>query len=122
MLPAQQQCVATPPEMNGGEDREQGVIQSGAGAGGAPSTPLSCIFIGGKVYDVSSFMHSHPGGRLLLARLIGRDATEGFRKVGHSAMAYNQLEDLRVHDRSPGDFPQPLPKGMVLKCCPPLAS
>lgn len=38
--------------------------------------PLICI--AGFIHDVSNFLDEHPGGRHLLTKQIGRDATTAF--------------------------------------------
>ena len=42
----------------------------------AKTRPLICI--GGFIHDVSDFLDEHPGGRHLLIKQIGRDATTAF--------------------------------------------
>jgi cytochrome b involved in lipid metabolism len=39
--------------------------------------------IGGRVYDISEFVHEHPGGTALLQGYAGMDATHAFEQVGH---------------------------------------
>jgi sulfite reductase (NADPH) flavoprotein alpha-component len=41
------------------------------------------IIVRGRVYDVSSFLELHPGGRKLLRGYAGMDATRGYEKVQH---------------------------------------
>jgi cytochrome b involved in lipid metabolism len=36
--------------------------------------------IGGKVYDITSYVMQHPGGRLILA-VVGKDSTEMLNRV-----------------------------------------
>lgn len=38
--------------------------------------------IAGRVYDVSEFLHEHPGGSALLQGYAGMDATHAFEQVG----------------------------------------
>ena len=51
--------------------------------------PLICV--AGFIHDVSDFMDEHPGGRHLLAKNIGRDATTAFFGgiYDHSNAAHN---------------------------------
>lgn len=42
------------------------------------------IIIHNVVYDVTSFIEEHPGGRDILIQLAGKDATVDFESVGHS--------------------------------------
>ncbi|KAH9326031.1 hypothetical protein KI387_006209, partial [Taxus chinensis] len=39
------------------------------------------------VYDVSDYMHEHPGGYEALLEASGGDATQSFENVGHSSNA-----------------------------------
>ncbi|CAN8102218.1 unnamed protein product [Discula destructiva] len=56
----------------------------------------SCwLVIHGKVYDVSRFLNKHPGGRTILLKQAGADATSEFNKI-HS-------EDV-VEDLPPGSY------------------
>ena len=49
------------------------------------------VLISGFIHDVSSFMDEHPGGRHLLAKNIGKDATTAFfgGVYDHSNAAHN---------------------------------
>lgn len=48
------------------------------------------------VYDVSSYLDEHPGGKDLLLDVIGTDATEHFVQAGHSDEAQDTLSSLAV--------------------------
>ena len=52
------------------------VLHNGAAGG-------SWTAIGGRVYDISGFLHEHPGGATLLQGYAGMDATHAFEQVGH---------------------------------------
>jgi len=56
------------------------------------------IVVGGFIHDVSSFLDEHPGGRHLLAKNIGKDATTAFfgGVYDHSNAAHNLLAMMRV--------------------------
>ncbi|QGA19140.1 hypothetical protein EYB26_006828 [Talaromyces marneffei] len=46
------------------------------------NTPESCwVILYGKVYDVTDFMSSHPGGVKVILRLAGTDATEEYDPI-----------------------------------------
>ncbi|KAJ4163842.1 hypothetical protein LMH87_005546 [Akanthomyces muscarius] len=46
------------------------------------NTPESCwVILYGKVYDVTSFLTSHPGGSKIILALAGQDATEDYDPV-----------------------------------------
>jgi stearoyl-CoA desaturase (Delta-9 desaturase) len=55
------------------------------------SSKRPLVAIAGFIHDVSDFMDEHPGGRHLLARNIGRDATTAFfgGVYDHSNAAHN---------------------------------
>ncbi|KAJ7591461.1 cytochrome b5-like heme/steroid binding domain-containing protein [Mycena floridula] len=54
------------------------------------------ILIGGKVYNVTSFMDEHPGGDEVIMAEKGQDATEAFEDVGHSDEARALLPGMLV--------------------------
>lgn len=49
------------------------------------------VIIAGFIHDVSSFMDEHPGGRHLIAKMIGKDGTTAFfgGVYDHSNAAHN---------------------------------
>lgn len=60
------------------------------------------IIIGGKVYNITAYFGSHPGGDGALSQYCGQDATEGFATkdkdpgVAHSQAASSQLAQFEV--------------------------
>lgn len=56
------------------------------------------ILVSGFIHDVSSFLDEHPGGRHLLSKNVGRDATTAFHGgvYDHSNAAHNLLAMMRV--------------------------
>ena len=48
------------------------------------------------VYNLSSYLEDHPGGKELLQQLGGLDATEAFEQVGHSDEARKTVEEFLV--------------------------
>ncbi|GLJ06815.1 hypothetical protein SUGI_0049120 [Cryptomeria japonica] len=61
------------------------------------NTERSCWFIiADQVYDVSDYMHEHPGGYEVLLKASGGDATESFENVGHSSNARALLKPYCV--------------------------
>eukprot|EP00636_Phaeomonas_parva_P007159 CAMPEP_0118852292 /NCGR_PEP_ID=MMETSP1163-20130328/1253_1 /TAXON_ID=124430 /ORGANISM="Phaeomonas parva, Strain CCMP2877" /LENGTH=248 /DNA_ID=CAMNT_0006784701 /DNA_START=271 /DNA_END=1017 /DNA_ORIENTATION=- len=54
------------------------------------------LLIGGSVYDLTEFMHDHPGGAGILRDAEGTDATSFFDLAGHSAAALRAAAPFRV--------------------------
>ncbi len=56
------------------------------------------IVIAGFIHDVASFADEHPGGRHLITKNIGRDATTAFfgGVYDHSNAAHNVCRHLRL--------------------------
>jgi len=62
------------------------------------------IVIDGKVYDVTNYIESHPGGRVLV-NFCGQDGSDAFATKGkknkpHSPAAYEILKTLYIGDLS----------------------
>eukprot|EP01083_Nonionella_stella_P096924 272482_1 len=51
------------------------------------------VVIHSKVYDVTKFIHDHPGGPDILLDVGGTDATENFEDIFHSDQARKMLVD-----------------------------
>ncbi|KZT11179.1 delta9-fatty acid desaturase [Laetiporus sulphureus 93-53] len=62
------------------------------------SAKRALVLIAGFIHDVSSFIDEHPGGRHLIAKHIGKDATTAFfgGVYDHSNAAHNWLSMMRV--------------------------
>ncbi|KAH6759701.1 cytochrome B5 isoform B [Perilla frutescens var. hirtella] len=54
------------------------------------------IVIAGKVYNVTKFLEDHPGGDDVIISSTGKDATDDFEDVGHSASAKAMMEEFYV--------------------------
>ncbi|KAK2007631.1 oxidoreductase NAD-binding domain-containing protein [Colletotrichum eremochloae] len=54
------------------------------------------MVIHGNVYDVTKYIHDHPGGADILIEAAGTDATEAFDNAGHSEDAYEIMAEFRV--------------------------
>lgn len=56
------------------------------------------VLIAGFIHDISDFLDEHPGGRHLIAKMIGKDATTAFfgGVYDHSNAAHNLLSMKRV--------------------------
>uniref|UniRef100_A0A7S1UHH4 Cytochrome b5 heme-binding domain-containing protein n=1 Tax=Phaeomonas parva TaxID=124430 RepID=A0A7S1UHH4_9STRA len=51
---------------------------------------------GPKVYDVSKYLESHPGGSDVIEDVAGEDADESFEDMGHSEEARNIMRKYLV--------------------------
>ncbi|PBK70956.1 delta 9-fatty acid desaturase [Armillaria solidipes] len=62
------------------------------------STKRPLVLVSGFIHDLSGFLEHHPGGKPLLARYIGKDATTAFfgGVYDHSHAAHNLLSMKRV--------------------------
>ncbi|KAL0418021.1 UNVERIFIED_CONTAM: cytochrome [Sesamum radiatum] len=58
-----------------------------------------------QVYDVTKFLDDHPGGDDVLVTATGKDATDDFEDVGHSATARAMLEEYYVGDINSSSIP-----------------
>eukprot|EP00249_Psilotum_nudum_P004012 c17533_g1_i1 orf=173-580(+) len=56
------------------------------------------LVIGGKVFDVTRFLEEHPGGDDVLLSSTGKDATDDFEDVGHSADARALMQEFCIGD------------------------
>ena len=54
------------------------------------------VVIKGKIYDVTSFLHEHPGGEEVLREHAGTNATEAFDDIGHSLGAREMLREYCI--------------------------
>lgn len=57
-----------------------------------------CVAIENQVYDVTSFIHSHPGGYHVIGDVVGTDATAIWEQFQHSAEAKESMKEFIVHD------------------------
>lgn len=57
-----------------------------------------CVAIENQVYDVTSFIHSHPGGYHVIGDVVGTDATEIWDQFQHSQEAKESMKEFMVHD------------------------
>lgn len=62
------------------------------------------MVIHGRVYDVTHFLHEHPGGEEVLLEQAGVDASESFEDVGHSYDAREMLKQYYIGDVHPSDL------------------
>lgn len=59
---------------------------------------LKCVVVEHKVYDVTAFIDSHPGGSHVIADAIGTDATEIWGEFQHSHEAQESMTQYVVYD------------------------
>ncbi|XP_052737585.1 cytochrome b5-like [Bicyclus anynana] len=68
------------------------------------------VAIDNEVFDVSGFLHEHPGGADVLLAAAGGDASECFRRVGHSEDALQRRARLRLGEMAEAErWPPPPP-------------
>lgn len=59
--------------------------------------PSDCwLIINSKVYDVTKYLFSHPGGEQIIVRYCSSDATVAFQR--HSSFAYSLLNNYYLGD------------------------
>ncbi|ETN66565.1 cytochrome b5 [Anopheles darlingi] len=56
-----------------------------------------------KVYDVTKFLHEHPGGEEVLIEYAGKEATTEFDDVGHSSDAKEQMKQYLIGELAEAD-------------------
>ena len=61
------------------------------------------VLVKGKVYDLSPFFKSHPGGPDVIEEFSGKDATKSFVDASHPASARKEMEKYLV-----GEYVEPL--------------
>jgi cytochrome b involved in lipid metabolism len=54
------------------------------------------VAIENKVYDVTEFLSQHPGGHAVLLQGGGKNVTEDFNTIRHSANAKELAESMRI--------------------------
>ncbi|XP_032308880.1 cytochrome b5 isoform X2 [Drosophila ananassae] len=64
------------------------------------------LIIDNKVYDVTKFLHEHPGGEETLIDVAGRDGTKAFNDVGHSSEARQILKKYFIGNLAAADIPK----------------
>jgi cytochrome b involved in lipid metabolism len=61
------------------------------------STENDCwVIVDGKVFDVTNFLREHPGGKRVLLREAGKDATEKFRAFHGPSVLSNYEAELCI--------------------------
>jgi len=63
------------------------------------------VIIHGKVYNVTKFLDSHPGGADILLDAAGYDATDEFEDTGHSPEARKDLAKYLIGSVDPSSAP-----------------
>eukprot|EP01104_Vermistella_antarctica_P004146 TRINITY_DN14652_c0_g1_i1.p1 TRINITY_DN14652_c0_g1~~TRINITY_DN14652_c0_g1_i1.p1 ORF type:complete len:221 (+),score=64.71 TRINITY_DN14652_c0_g1_i1:68-664(+) len=66
------------------------------------------VVFNGRVFDVTEWLESHPGGAEMILEGAGKDITESFESIEHSEVAHDMLEHFyigRVQERfAPSQF------------------
>lgn len=65
------------------------------------------VTVHGKQYDLTRYIDIHPGGRAILLKMNGLDATEEFEKGKHSSKTKRLMAQFRVY--AEGEAPDPEP-------------
>ena len=56
------------------------------------------LIVAGKVYDVTSFISDHPGGKRVLIQNAGKDATEQFEMLHNKSVLKRYGKKLLIGD------------------------
>jgi cytochrome b involved in lipid metabolism len=59
----------------------------------------TCLTIDEKVYDVTNFLKSHPGGEEILRDFVGKDASQDFADIGHSHEAKEMMKQYYIGEK-----------------------
>jgi len=54
------------------------------------------IIIENKVYDITHFLSSHPGGKVVLLQLAGTDATEFFNELHRPGILEEYADQYKI--------------------------
>ncbi|XP_024214727.1 cytochrome b5 [Halyomorpha halys] len=54
------------------------------------------IILFNRVYDITSFLHEHPGGYEVILEYAGRDASLAFLGAGHDAIPMSAIESYLI--------------------------
>jgi hypothetical protein len=81
------------------------VILSAAEVAKHNSSSDCWLIIENKVYDVSEYLGTHPGGRAIIIQYCGTEATHAFETKGiganHSKTAWSHLDSIYLGDLAP---------------------
>jgi len=61
------------------------------------------LVIKNQVYDLTKFQSRHPGGKVVLRDVGGKDGTEAWRLAGHSPKAIEQMKEYVIGEISPDE-------------------
>lgn len=62
---------------------------------GKDGKPVWMIYRG-AVYDFTSYLDKHPGGRKVMLEYAGRDCTKDFESMGHTADALTAMKPYKL--------------------------
>ena len=51
------------------------------------------VALDGYVYDVKDIVERHPGGAAILQKMLGKDISEAYHRIGHSSTARAWVEE-----------------------------
>merc|ERR1711974_531755 len=52
--------------------------------------------VGGRIYDVTSWLMAHPGGDQILLEVAGKDATKDFESAAHTPFAEEKMAKFHI--------------------------
>jgi hypothetical protein len=94
-------AAATPQPTQSGAN----VVLSAAEVAKHDSSSDCWLIIENKVYDVSEYLGTHPGGSDIIIQYCGTEATDAFETKGsatnHSKIAWSHLDSLYLGDLAP---------------------
>jgi len=93
----------TPTGAATGQPTESGtnVILSAAEVAKHNSSSDCWLIIENKVYDISEYLGTHPGGRAIIIQYCGTEATHAFETVNHSRVALSHLDSIYLGNLAP---------------------
>tara|TARA_B100001094_G_C17918976_1_gene664986 strand:+ start:317 stop:550 length:234 start_codon:yes stop_codon:yes gene_type:complete len=54
------------------------------------------IIINDEVYDITDFLDQHPGGKMILMSVLGKDATDFFEELHNSKILREYGEQYKI--------------------------
>jgi cytochrome b involved in lipid metabolism len=68
----------------------------------AHNTSSDCwIIVDGKVFDITQFLNEHPGGKKILMKKAGKDASKEFKTFHNDSILKNVALPMQVGEITP---------------------